>query len=206
MLQKPFYPLIRKRAFSIAQSLKEELEDNTSVLDFGCGDMLIGSFLAEMKSVDITSVDVVDSSLCDEKPILYPPGKLPFADNSFDQSLCLFVLHHSDDPEFYLSELKRVTKKEIIILEDVAKNRFQKQTMKLFDYVGNRIESSSIDVPFNFKSDAEWKEVFASLGLEITTQRDYTTHFLSPVFTPHKLYIVGRSSTKKRKNERAQRT
>jgi ubiquinone/menaquinone biosynthesis C-methylase UbiE len=59
-------------------------------------------------------VDIIDYKKNMEKNInfvKYYGGKLPFKDNQFDATAALFVIHHTDDPEFYLKELIRVTKK-----------------------------------------------------------------------------------------------
>lgn len=41
--------------------------------------------------------------------------KLPYKDNSFDLIICTEVLEHLEDPKMALAELKRVTKKHLIL-------------------------------------------------------------------------------------------
>ena len=51
---------------------------------------------------------------------------LPFHDNSFDTSICLHTLEHVRNLNLAITELKRVTKKRIIII--VPKQRYSRYT------------------------------------------------------------------------------
>ena len=53
-----------------------------------------------------------------QKKVLADASKtLPFKDESFDVVFCAGFLHHLDSPKFALEEMKRVSKKTIIVLE-----------------------------------------------------------------------------------------
>jgi 2-polyprenyl-3-methyl-5-hydroxy-6-metoxy-1,4-benzoquinol methylase len=93
-----------------------------SVLDAGCGEgealeRLRGSLPERIAAIDadpaavaaverrFPGVEVSQGSLYD----------LPFRDSSFDLVLCLEVLEHLKDPEAGLRELRRVTRRHIVI-------------------------------------------------------------------------------------------
>lgn len=94
-----------------------------SVLDVGCGE---GFTLAKLKKAKIgktlEGIEYVDDaitlgkklhpSLKIKKGTIY---KLPYKANSFDVVLCTEVLEHLEDPEHALRELKRVTKKYLVL-------------------------------------------------------------------------------------------
>jgi ubiquinone/menaquinone biosynthesis C-methylase UbiE len=85
------------------------------VLDFGCGDGAVAAKLAAT-SAHLTGVDRSEVALDrarEAHPELafersLPDGRLPFADSSFDEVVCLHVLQHVADTQLALSELRRV--------------------------------------------------------------------------------------------------
>lgn len=151
-----------------------------NILDFGCSDFSVSKFLAKNSDLNVTGVDI-------RRPKNIPPEfnffqykqgeKFPFKDKSFGTSLCLFVLHHTDDPEFYLKELKRVTKSRIILAEDILTSKISNKYIKFAD--------SLINLEFeghphsNFTND-QWKSIFDNLGLEISDEfeRNFIVYFL----------------------------
>jgi len=79
------------------------------VLDFGCGDGIVAEIVAGRTGAEITCVDVIDNNLSSRPIRLYDGRRLPFKDREFDASYASFVLHHCDDPDAMLRELKRGT-------------------------------------------------------------------------------------------------
>jgi ubiquinone/menaquinone biosynthesis C-methylase UbiE len=85
------------------------------VLDLGCGD---GRYAARLAAAgyEVTGVDPSEEALARARRAypqldLTPPrpdGTLPFADNSFDAAICIYVLEHVVDTQTLLSEVRRV--------------------------------------------------------------------------------------------------
>ena len=95
-----------------------------SVLDAGCGEGHVVGFLARQNpSWRLTGMDL------DKEAIAYAQAtfgdqatfrtgslyKLPFSDNSFDTVVCSEVLEHLEDTDRAISELKRVTRRHVLI-------------------------------------------------------------------------------------------
>ncbi len=94
-----------------------------SILDAGCGE---GFTLAKIKKAKIgkklEGIEYFDEAIKIGKAInpditikkadIY---KLPYKDNSFDLVICTEVLEHLETPEKALKELKRVSKKYVIL-------------------------------------------------------------------------------------------
>jgi ubiquinone/menaquinone biosynthesis C-methylase UbiE len=130
------------------------------LLDFGCGDLSLSKLLhKEFPNLAITGVDVVDSGVRAGGVTftLYDGKKLPFRNNAFDVSISYHVLHHCSDPRVAYGELCRVTKKKVLIVEPVYRNRFDLFLMKIVDRFSNGWRSVAISMPFTFQTEATWR-------------------------------------------------
>ena len=94
-----------------------------SVLDVGCGEgVTINKLKESYPTLNVEGLDYSSEAIQIGKKV-YPNlkliqgdiYKLPYKDNSFDAVLCNEVLEHLDDPQKALGELKRVTKKHLIL-------------------------------------------------------------------------------------------
>jgi hypothetical protein len=75
------------------------------------------------------------------------------------------VLHHSDDAEQLLREAVRVTRNSILIKDHTMNGVLAYRRLKFMDQVGNR--RFDVEIPCNYLREAEWREVFARLGLSV---------------------------------------
>ena len=105
-------------------------------MDIGSGTCNVCEILSK-KGYEITPLDVHDLSFVNNiKPVIYDGNKIPYANNKFDQTLILTVLHHTPNPEKILQEAKRVSKR-IIIIENVYSNWLHKYLTYFFDSLLN---------------------------------------------------------------------
>jgi len=111
--------LYKPREAFWAQALKElELNENTSVLDLGCGEGIWLERLAQEYGVRGTGIDVSGASLVTAQSetehhcsfALSDGYRLPFGDNSFDCVLSFDTLEHVSDHSGFLREMQRVLK------------------------------------------------------------------------------------------------
>jgi SAM-dependent methyltransferase len=86
------------------------------MLDVGCGigDML--AFRPNSIGVDINQLDVEFCKQRGCEAYEMPVDKLPFEDGSFDSVLLDNVLEHLADPDPLLTEIKRVMRKDAVLL------------------------------------------------------------------------------------------
>ena len=187
MLKKIKKFFMAGRAKKIAGFIYPYLSDKDEVLDFGCGDMIISYFIQKNIDVKIKGIDVIDTNLTSLPLQIYDGKSIPFEDKSFDATCASFVLHHTDNIESLLSECIRVTKRRIIILEDVYQTNLELFMVKLFDY-GNKLLSLEMDIPFNFKKESEWIELFNKLNVKNIKTKKIYPHFLK--LTKHRLFIL----------------
>jgi SAM-dependent methyltransferase len=92
---------------------------------------------------------------------------LPFEDKEFDAVIFIDVLHHIENPIDILLEAKRVSKGTIIIKDHFREGLFAKSTLKFMDYVGNA--HYGVALPYNYLTRREWENLFAELGLSISS-------------------------------------
>lgn len=104
----------------------DPLIEKKKIVDIGCG--AAQYFYAPDKALRRVGIDTSPEMIRESKR-LYPRSEylvqsgeqLPYADDSFDVALLLFVLHHipPDAWEIFLREARRVAKREVLILDHV---------------------------------------------------------------------------------------
>lgn len=96
-----------------------KLDCGDSVLDAGCGRGFLTNILR--KRYKTTACDVVideglGSNCPDVELVRCSLEKLPFRDKSFDTVICTHVIEHVLDPRATIAELRRVARKQLIIV------------------------------------------------------------------------------------------
>ncbi|MDQ7824428.1 MAG: class I SAM-dependent methyltransferase [Candidatus Eremiobacteraeota bacterium] len=161
-----FVPWLKARAKRLGTHIIDSTENCSSLLDFGCGDAILTEFLHSKSSKEVVGVDTVDTNLSRIPVVIYDGERLPFADKHFDAALVAYALHHCQNVGGILNELKRVTRKKIIIIEEIYRSRFSQKLLHFHDY-GNRLLSSKMDIPLNFHTMDRWTELFRNMDFLI---------------------------------------
>jgi len=90
-----------------------------SVLEVGCGKCFLAEKISERHQVTATDI-VIDPQLINKYPNIYFKTanieKMPFKDKEFDTVVCTHTLEHVRNIFQALKELRRVTKKRLIIV------------------------------------------------------------------------------------------
>ncbi len=138
-----------------------------TVLDIGCGDGAIASYL--MKSSPHLQILGIDTLVRSDTaiPVTEFDGQLiPFAPGQFDFCLFVDVLHHANDPFLLLQEANRVAKYGIIIKDHKVAGFLANQTLKFMDDTHNR--RYGVSLPYNYWTPSEWQVAFEKLNLKPT--------------------------------------
>lgn len=98
-----------------------EVPEGSKVLDVGCNDGAMMQLLKDSKGCDVTGVDVSETALALAKEkglnvINADAQSLPFPDETFDVAILREVLVHIHTPILALKEIRRVLKKDGILL------------------------------------------------------------------------------------------
>jgi ubiquinone/menaquinone biosynthesis C-methylase UbiE len=165
--------------------LEPHLLGMKNLLDFGCGDMALAKELVRNShGLRVTGVDVVKTAIPKNprlKFVLYDGKTLPFPDNSFDVSMAYHVFHHIREPEKAFSELVRVTKKRIILVEPILRFPFEKFGFMIADIFGNLGRENPIAMPFTVKTREWWMNEFLQQHLNVTEEKHVS---VLPSFLP----------------------
>jgi ubiquinone/menaquinone biosynthesis C-methylase UbiE len=173
--------------------LKDYISQHDVVLDVGTGNGLLAELIRNNVGAQVIGIDVVDLNRTKSKTLLFNGQAIPFEDNKFTVSICLFMLHHARDQKTLLQEIKRVTKSTIIIFEDVPQTFFDKifgflhKLPSIFRYQSPRV---------HLRNDNAWRDVFRTVGLVLTRKKAIkkTRDFTYPI--SRRMYILGKQPSK----------
>jgi len=99
------------------------LNKQTRLLDVGCGNGFFTFYFD--KICDTYGIDYSEKMLQMnpvKKKFLMDANNLKFKDNSFDIVFCHFFLHHIDNADKIIQEMRRVSKRYVVILEPNRNN------------------------------------------------------------------------------------
>ncbi|MBI3930106.1 MAG: class I SAM-dependent methyltransferase [Armatimonadetes bacterium] len=141
------------------------------VLDFGAGSCRFASYLSR-RGHQVTAVDVVDASKVPGcRPLICSAPPLPFPDDHFDTVISMFVLHHIQDCEPVIRELRRVTRNYLIVAEDLCEGWWD----RVFTALHNG-SSGWGKARESYRSREEWLRLFQSFGLRPCSTLEIPRH------------------------------
>ena len=143
--------------------------DVETILDAGCGNGAISNFL---KGYKIIGIDISFKALkfFKHNKVLGNLANLPFKDKSFDLVICSDTLEHIPEKDFnkVISELKRVTKKYILIIspndEDLEANQTKCWNCGTIFHINWHIRSLNLDKLINLFRDEFSPIVYTFFG------------------------------------------
>lgn len=156
------------RAFDMALEIAQMIPSGSRVLDIGCGNGYIAHHLAAILRADVTGIDLAHKTDAPINYRQYDGTRLPLMDASFDAALLCYVLHHTQDLNIVLSELRRVLRNGglAVIYEDIPESPWD----RLVCAIHNRKWRNRTG-PCTFHTEVEWRAVFASNGFEVVSER-----------------------------------
>jgi len=123
--RSPEHPVIKEYVVSKIDEIGKyiPIEKNTRLLDVGCGNGFFTYYFDQV--CDVFGIDfsekMVDLNPVKNKAVMNAE-ELKFEDNSYDLIFCHALLHHVDDIDRVVQEMKRVSRKWIVLLEPNRNN------------------------------------------------------------------------------------
>ena len=144
------------------------LPTGSRVLDIGCGNGYIAHHLSAILRADVSGIDLAHKTDALINYHQYDGTRFPIVDSSFDAALLCYVLHHAQDLEIVLTELRRVLKNGglAVIYEDIPEKGWDRLICAIHDRKWRNRTG-----PCTFHTEAEWRVVFASNGFEVVSER-----------------------------------
>ena len=121
----PDHPVVRQYVVPKIDQIRKviPLERKTRLLDVGCGNGFFSYYFDQ--ACDTVGVDFSEKMLAKNpipQKLLMDAGHLSFEDFAFDVVFCHALLHHVDNPDQVLGEMRRVSRKYVVILEPNRNN------------------------------------------------------------------------------------
>ena len=160
-----------KRAEGFVSLFEKHLEPGSRILDIGGGWGFYREPLTR-RGHNVMVLDVVKPGLQKAPLVIYPGGRMPFPDKSFDASLLITVMHHVPDLEPLLAEARRITRGLLIVVEDLYHHPLGRWWTILRDQVYN---FEFLGHPRQFKKREEWLEFFEKRGYSLLEYREVYT-------------------------------
>jgi ubiquinone/menaquinone biosynthesis C-methylase UbiE len=163
----------RSRSQVICEVLRPHL--NGRVLEVGSGDCYLIDKMNRLDGIEAHGVDVKDYNQVPGLKTfqLYDGKHLPFANESFDVIIAVYVIHHIRDQTTVLMEMMRTLKPggKIILLEDSFNGPIGRKVAEFYDRATN-LGAFQVDCVYSFHTPAEWRDMLeAQLGLRVEVTR-----------------------------------
>jgi SAM-dependent methyltransferase len=156
------------RSYDMALEVAQMIPAGARVLDIGCGNGYIAHHLSGLRNAKVTGIDLQPET---EAQINYRPYdgvRFPVENASVDVALLCYVLHHTQDLQTVLLELRRVLRNgaTAIIYEDIPESGWDRMLCSIHDLKWRRYTG-----PCTFRTEAAWRTVFEFHGFEVVTDR-----------------------------------
>ena len=150
----------------LANHVARVVPDGARVLDVGAGDGSLAARLQGLREdVSVVGIDVLVRPSTAVPVEAFDGTTIPYDDASFDASLFVDVLHHTDDPTVLLAEAARVAPGAVVVKDHLADGLLARPTLRAMDYVGNA--HHGVALPFNYWTTERWHRALRDLGLRI---------------------------------------
>lgn len=174
-------------AYDTAIEVARVLPRNTRLLDIGCGEGFVAHHLTALLGKTVIGVDLADQTTALIEYISYDGTRIPVNDGTFDGVLLSYVLHHVQDIDTVMNEVRRVLREDglIVIYEDVPQAWWDRLPCWTHDRVWRNRTG-----PCTFRRDPEWLDLFTNYGLEIVDVHHISRwrNIVHPI--NHRLYVL----------------
>lgn len=123
MLTSLLDAVMERRARQLVEHVGAWLPAEGRVLDLGSGTGHLAARLERARGLEVVGADVSDLHVVGRPPVLIGDGALPFEDASFSAALLCFMLHYPSDPCGVLSDVARITRGPIILVQSLHAGR-----------------------------------------------------------------------------------
>ena len=135
MLKPIFDAVMERRAHQLVEQVRAWLPAEGPLLDLGSGTGHLSARVEHELGLEVTTADVSDMHVVGRPPVLIADGVLPFEANVFSAALLVFMLAYPRHPARVLTEVARVTRGPIIVVQSLHSTRFGYAWLRVREFV-----------------------------------------------------------------------
>ena len=124
MVKSLFDAVMERRSGRLIAQVGAWLPATGPVLDLGSGTGHFSARVERERKLEVITADVSDLHVVGRPPVLVADAVLPFKQETFSAALLCFMLSYPRDPASVLTEVARVTRGPIILVQTLHSNRF----------------------------------------------------------------------------------
>ena len=177
------------RAYDMALEIARYVPLNSRVLDVGCGNGFIAHHLSALLGANVIGIDLEATTAAVIDYRKFDGSNFPVADGDVDAVLLCYVLHHTQDLDVVLSELRRVLSEHglAIVYEDIPAAWWD----RIVCWTHN-LKWRKRTGPCTFRDASEWRAQFYSADFEFLQERKLSRwrNLAHPV--SRRLYVLRR--------------
>lgn len=115
--------VMERRARQLMEQVGEWLPAEGPMLDLGSGTGHLAARLERELGLEVVTADVSDIHVVGRPPVLIAAGVLPFEEGTYTAALLIFMLAYPNDPAAVLTEVARVTRGPVILVQSLHSGR-----------------------------------------------------------------------------------
>ena len=177
--------VMERRVRQLVDQVKESLPIEGPVLDLGSGTGHLSARLERELGLEVVTADVSDIHVVGRPPLLIADGILPFEEGKFSAALLIAMLAYPSNPAGVLSEVARVTRGPIILVQSLHSGRLGYAWLRVREllwtivafHVSKFVGYIPADATFSmhtrrFYTAAALSRDVAAAGLRVRSQRE----------------------------------